>query len=63
MTREESQKLVGWTAYAHKRRMEEGAKGPWWDLIPADERAEAEAIISRSAAALNRFPWPGEPKP
>lgn len=37
-------KLIEWSISAQKKRTE-GFTGPWWELIPEDQREEARAWV------------------
>jgi len=48
--------VVEWTTYAHRRRMTEGVDGPWWELIPDDQKPMAKLWAEQlKENAVRRF--------
>jgi hypothetical protein len=45
--RKEFDQVKRWSVYAQKRRAEEGVTGPWWELIPEEEKPAARAWIEK----------------
>jgi len=55
LKREISEKqVIEWSVYAFNRRMKEGVTGPWWELIPDDQKPLAQQWRDENAAALTQ---------